>query len=339
MNNIYFANLWTELFSIQGLEQLNNSKWQTEGNWLKGKYYSHAPNQNTDLIIYSPLDGGLVLNKETIKNTPTLFWGAYPDYLLGWDFKKNAYLLKRKSEITKLLPHFKNHYTVSNFAKKMLEKTYALNFSVLHWGVPTTEINKIKRPEKEGLKVLWNHMWRQDKGFDQALKIILNLAKKYPQVSFFIGRKEKWAGSKYSPISLKQTYYSFLIKKPENVHLVKSFPIGNSKRGQKEYYRFLKSMDISFSTSFHEGFGLGMLEQAAAKIACVLPSREVYPELYHQDLLVDPNPESLTRRISQLIESKKERQRVQKLSYSCAQKYSTQRMTKKLLLILKKYKK
>ena len=87
----------------------------------------------------------------------------------------------------------------------------------------------------------------------------------------------------------------------------------NRIKDQKEYWGWISQVDISFSTAFQEGFGLSMMEQEAAGIACVVPNVEVYPELHAGCLIVDRS--ILSEGLQTLIESPKQRKLI---SQSCA---------------------
>ena len=158
-------------------------------------------------------------------------------------------------------------------------------------------------------------MWRKDKGFIDALSIISRLAEKFPQVDFIIGRKEDWGGSNLK--ELKKIYRRFLVqikkRKIRNISLL------NLISQQKDYWSFLKSVDISFSCSRHETFGLSMMEQSAAGIACVVPNTEVYPEIHSGAMLLPYG--KIESGLVRLIEDKQLRNQVSRRCKENASKY------------------
>jgi len=98
-------------------------------------------------------------------------------------------------------------------------------------------------------------------------------------------------------------------------------------------------MSIGFSTAYHETFGLSMLEQAAAGIACVAPYGEVYPETLPEAMLVPRN--QIEAAITKLIESEAERKRVAVSCQRNAEKYSIEkfvnRLVRHLISVIKRY--
>ena len=54
---------------------------------------------------------------------------------------------------------------------------------------------------------------------------------------------------------------------------------------RRDYARILRSADVSVSTSFHEFYGVGMLESVLHDCFPLVPKRLVYPELYPSQCL------------------------------------------------------
>jgi len=173
-------------------------------------------------------------------------------------------------------------------------------------------------------------MWRKDKGFIHALKITTNLANKYSNIDFYVGRKEDWGGGNIH--NLQAAYANALssIKKEKlkNICFIDKF------KTQINYWRFLKSVDISFSCSFHETFGISMLEQEAAGIACVVPNIEAYPEI-HKGALQSPLS-SIQNNLEELIINKAKRNKVSNSCKKNAVNYSIEKFVDNLTSHIKK---
>lgn len=307
MKKIYFANIWTELVSVQFLKLLETRGYFASGNWFAGKYYSPLISSETDLVVYAPSDpsGSLVLTPKNLVSIPTIFWAMFPDYLAGWDFQKNVYTIRPQEEVNILLPRFSGLYAASKYVANLMEKTYKIKCEVLYPGVPIKELAKCRKTERpERPTVLWNHMWRLDKGFPEALKIVDSLAKKHSNNRFIIGRKYRWGDAGHSPQWLKEVFNKFLSEKPDNVLFEENYT-GVDKNIQKSYWQFLASADIGFSCSHHEGFGISMLEQAALGLACIVPNKEVYPEIYTSECLCNPSLVLVADAIEDLINNPK----------------------------------
>lgn len=281
---VYFVNIWDELMSERGLRLLEQ-RCILRGNWLSGRRWSSLGVFKPDIIIYAPTSSekGLNLPPEYLKTTPTILWILYPDYILGWNFKKQQFKyhipnnLKQQFKAAKLL------LTNSLYTKQNLEKILpysVFNFKNCYLGIDTKGIRSFSKQNPwshNNLSVLWNHMWRIDKNFHGALEIIKNLAAKYKNVNFYIGRKEQWGNKKYSPPWLIKKYKKIrkwiLKNSVNNIFFVKTMSHIN-------YFKFLNKMDIAFSVSYQETFGISMLEQAAAGLACIVPNKLVYPEIF-----------------------------------------------------------
>lgn len=284
---VYFEGVWDEIISTRGFTLFKKVGIDLCGDlFSKEHYYCLDKSPYPDLIIATNP------NMESVKfgfskNIPVIFYTIFPDQIVGWNFKTNKYKLKVLKNFKEKIKLSKKVLVNSNFSKDLIKSAWPeflkLNPTVCYLGVDTTSIGKVKPSlTNKSIKVLWNHMWRKDKGYIEALKIILELAEEYRNVCFIIGRKEDWDprgdnGEKY--------YYTQFVKK------IKEKSINNIQFKQVlkivDYWKLLKSVDISFSTSFHETFGLSMLEQEAAGIACILPKTEVYPEIHQGALLVE----------------------------------------------------
>lgn len=328
-SKIYLANIWDEILSEHGLEILEK-KYIIGGNWLTKKRHYKIDDFKSHLIIYAPSDAtnACVLPLSIFENTPVIVWVLFPDCVIGWDFKKNDFKYKLSPKLIKQFR--KAHILLSNsiYTKSILERSLSLNFKIIncYLGIDFVSIqnakSRVSKKRKFSINILWNHMWRLDKNFQGALSIISILAQKYKNVGFYIGRKERWADSRYSPNWLKKRYADFLnmIKRKamKNIFFVKTLPV-------RDYWTFLFSMDIGFSVSYQETFGLSALEQTAAGLACVFPDEIVYREIFK-------GYEGLVKRkeilpfLEQLILNKRKRLRLQKLASDYAKGFNVIKM-------------
>lgn len=341
MKTIFLANIWTELISIQFLELMQKQGYTILGNWLDGHWHVKEIPIDTRLVIYAPFvsNSSLEVNESIMLRIPTVFLAAFPDLLIGWDFEKCSYEMNFRSEVEIILNLVVDAFAVSNYVAKLMKSVYCREFKTLYWGLPIFDMQRLISGSRNGdsVTVLWNHMWRVDKGFAQALRIIDSLAHEFPEVQFIIGRREKWADETYSPPALRREYQEYLIRVPHNVTFTTSFKTGIDKAGQRAYWAFLRSADIGFSTALHEGFGLGMMEQAAAGVACVVPHREVYPELYPEVCLAGPSEEQIQVKIATLIVDREQRQICSRASALTSQKFTIEWMAEQFFEIFKKH--
>jgi len=284
---IYLANIWDELLSERGLVMLEK-KYIIGGNWLTGARNYKLKSYNPNLLIYAPskTKGSLNLSISILKQLPTIMWALFPDYILGWDFLKKDFLFKISPRLIKQFSYCRCLLSNSLYTKKLLERALPNKFKFINCylgidirGILLEKINESKNRIflPQSVNILWNHMWKIDKNFLGALKIIKFLAPKYKNVGFYMGRKESWGESDYSPSCLKKEYIKFcdwMKKYPlNNIFFVESMPY-------RTYWGFISQMDIAFSVSYHESFGISILEQAATGLACIIPNELVYKEIF-----------------------------------------------------------
>jgi hypothetical protein len=92
-------------------------------------------------------------------------------------------------------------------------------------------------------------------------------------------------------------------------------------------------VDIGFSTAYHETFGLTMLEQGCAGVACVVPNHQAYPEI-HAGALVVP-PAEIGRAIGFLIENPDVWREVARSSQINALQYDVEAVSRTLANVAK----
>ena len=286
---LYLANIEPWVFPSGGCQVLCESGFEVGGNWLEPPFHSSPDQFSPDVIVYAPhrrVDA-LVLRKEHLLSTPTILWALYPDYLTGWDRRENKHMDGFLESVAALMPYFQKHVAQSVFTKHLIEKRLdGYEFEVVHLGIDLAGIDRC-RPEsklrRSGLTVLWHHRWRTDKHLQGALEIIGNLAARHRDVRFLVGRKEDWDEPFWVPQSLKDYCAEALprLSRLGNVQFLSRFA------AQVDYWRFLSEVDIAFSCSYHETFGIAMLEAAYAGAACVVPDTVAYPEIHSGAVLVD----------------------------------------------------
>jgi glycosyltransferase involved in cell wall biosynthesis len=291
------------------------------GNWLDPPFQRQLKDFSADVVVYAPhrrVDA-VVLHKKDLLRVPTLLWALYPDYLTGWDREKNVHMDGFLESVADIMPYFRRHAVNSFFTKRLLEERIeGFQFEVCFLGLDLEAIDRCrrgKRPERSSLTVLWQHRWRTDKNLRGALDIIETLAAKHREVSFLVGRNEDWDEPFWAPQSLKDYFAQALprLARLGNVHFLSRFAT------QVEYWRLLSEVDIAFSCSYHETFGIAMLEAAYAGAACVVPKMVAYPEIHSGALVV--NHSEIASGLSRLVQEPQFRAEVAHRSRQNAGKY------------------
>ncbi len=286
---VYLANVDSWTFPNRGSQRLYLRGLEVGGNWLTPPFQRQLEGFAADVVVYAPhrrVDA-VVLRKEEVMRVPTLLWALYPDYLTGWDREKNVHMDGFLESVADIMPYFRRHVVNSLFTKRLLEERIAgYQFDVCFLGLDLEAIDRYrheKRTEHLSLAVLWQHRWRTDKNLRGALDIIEALATKYRDATFLVGRYEDWDERFWVPQSLKDDVARALPRLTHlgNVHFLPRFA------SQVDYWRFLSNVDIAFSCSHHETFGIAMLEAAYAGAACVVPNTVAYPEIHSGAMLMD----------------------------------------------------
>jgi glycosyltransferase involved in cell wall biosynthesis len=283
---IYLANMYTDIFSQRGIETMEKASLEISGNLLSGRYNQNLKSFNPDLIVYSPTpeDAESGFWEEIRKGQyPFILFSMFLDRDIGWN-ESEGYRYKPHKHFSEPLQSGKRIgqiFAASNHGAETILKTYKLSpneVSFCYLGIDYYGINQIVKPKKENsrLSILWQHMWRTDKGFRQALDIVEQLSKKYPDTLFVINEKDSWRGN-VEAISLLKKYFESFTNRTNNQKNI----IFNNRFGSRYgYYSSMTTHDISFCTARIENFGLGMMEQSAAGIATIVPSEACYPEMY-----------------------------------------------------------
>jgi glycosyltransferase involved in cell wall biosynthesis len=300
------------------------------GNWLDPPFQRQLKDFSADVVVYAPhrREDAVVLHREDVLRVPTLLWALYPDYLTGWDREKNVHMDGFLESVADIMPYFRRHAVNSFFTKRLLEERIeGFQFEVCFLGLDLEAIDRCrrdKRTERPGLTVLWQHRWRTDKNLRGALDIIETLAARHRDVTFLVGRNEDWDEPFWAPQSLKDYFAQALpgLARLGNVHFLPRFTT------QVEYWRFLSEVDIAFSCSYHETFGIAMLEAAYAGAACVVPNMAAYPEIHSGALVV--NHSQIASGLGRLIQEPQFRAEVAHRSRQNAGKYHVNRTAEKL---------
>ena len=327
---VYLANVASWTFPNQGSEMLCQKGFEVGGNWLDPPFQRQLKDFSADVVVYAPhrrVDA-VVLHKKDVLRVPTLLWALYPDYLTGWDREKNVHMDGFLESVANIMPYFRRHAVNSFFTKRLLEERIeGFQFEVCFLGLDLEAIDRYRRgerPERSSLTVLWQHRWRTDKNLRGALDIIETLAAKHRDVAFLVGRNEDWDEPFWVPQSLKDYFAQALprLARLGNVHFLSGFAT------QVEYWRLLSEVDIAFSCSYHETFGIAMLETAYAGAACVVPNTVAYPEIHCRAMVV--NHSQIASGLSRLVQEPQFRAEVAQRCRQNAGKYHVNSTAEKL---------
>ncbi len=331
---VYLVNIDVWTFPDRGREMLRQTGLEVAGNWMAPPFDRQIEAFSPDVVVYAPhrrVDA-LVLDKKDLLRTPTILWGLYPDYLTGWDREKNVHEDGFLESVAVLMPYFKRHLAQSVFTKRLLEgRIEGYRFDVCFLGIDLEGIDRClrnNRTQRSGLTVLWQHRWRTDKNLRGALDVIESLAAKHRDVKFIVGRKEDWDEPFWVPQSLKDYYADAAtrLNRLGNVQFLSRFET------QVDFWRLLSEIDIAFSCSYHETFGIAMLEKAYAGVACVVPNTVAYPGIHSGAVLV-PHPQ-IALALDRLIREPQLRAEVAQRCRENASKYDVGTTAQKLAEVI-----
>jgi glycosyltransferase involved in cell wall biosynthesis len=327
---VYLANIDVWTFPDRGREMLCQTGLEVAGNWMAPPFDRQIEAFCPDVVVYAPhrrVDA-LALHEEDLVRTPTILWVLYPDYLTGWDREKNEHEDGFLESVAVLMPYFQRHLVQSVFTKRLLEERIdGYQFDACFLGLDLEGMDGCRRESggpRSGLTVLWQHRWRTDKDLRGALDIIESLAAEHRDVKFVIGRKEDWDEPFWVPQSLKDYYADALtrLRRLGNVQFMSRFET------QVDYWRFISAIDIAFSCSYHETFGIAMLENAYASVACVVPNTVAYPEIHSGAVLVPHR--QIASAVDRLIQEPEFRAEVAQRCRLNASKYDVSTTAQKL---------
>jgi glycosyltransferase involved in cell wall biosynthesis len=303
MITVYLENVWPEIITKRGMDLFKRNNIAIKSD-LMGNSQKEAIDSDLLVITRPTFD----ISRHFSEKKPIIFYALFPDWITGWSFRLNKYKKGLCHGFEKNLDKANIVLANSQYTKKLILSRLKKprEIEVCKLGIDYKSIDRLtkKRSQRAKIKVLWNHMWRTDKGFLEALNIVYRLAAKFPKTDFLIGRKEDWG--QHDLFKLRKSYRSFLSKIQRNNF--KNIMFLNLFDNQKDYWKFLGTVDIGFSCSAHETFGLSMLEQAAAGIACVVPNAEAYPEILKGAIKVPPK--KIEKTIARLIMDKDWREKI-----------------------------
>lgn len=328
-HSLYITNAWKGLVTETARKYFENLGWTVDGNWLNGKNLS--PLYKVILAAPAFFDGALIAYPKDLPSSRIFAHLLYPDEMVGWNFETNSYRRKKQEAFIPLL----ENAPILSHSQFTLELASSVYGDLLNPNRSVTllpiEFNNIRRVKQESVnearvptRVLWNHMWRSDKGIKEALTIIEDLSMHYPDVEFFLAREKSWGGNPdVNHVKGQTKEIVQKLRARNNVRFQQNF--GPDK--VIDYWRFLAQFDIGFSVSHQEGFGLSMLEQASAGIACVMPIRESYPEIHTGGLITG----NVAEGISELIENPQRRKEISQKGMENASRFNAEDWVKRIL--------
>lgn len=316
---IYLENAWPALVTKTARTRFREAGWSVDGNWLNNVNLS--PSHRVILAAPAHFDGASLVNPSNFPNSRVWSHLIFPDDLVGWNYQESKYAMKPDSEFIPLLesaPILSNSYFTLNLALETYGGLICSDREVSYLPIEFYLINSISkqnRSDSQRIRVLWNHMWRSDKGVLEAFCLIDQISKIYADVEFHILRDNDWGSNPDTEI-VKEKAKNVLtqLRMRENVYFHQKFPYQDIE----SYWRFLATQDIGFSVSPHESFGLSMLEQQAAGVSIVVPNRQAYPEIHKGALITDQVGDG----ISTLIENRLMRLEISQLGKDNANRFN-----------------
>lgn len=171
--------------------------------------------------------------------------------------------------------------TLSGIVKGLKQKS-----CILYPGIDFSEIDKLEwKSSTDTPVIVWNHRWEHDKN---------------PEAFFLALEQLDRRGIDFRLIILGQSFASApdCFTQAEKQFHEKIIHYGFAESYQ-EYIELLGKGDIVVSTSFHEFYGISIIEAVRAGCIPVLPNRLSYPELFDKKFLYDNN--SLTDKLAKII--------------------------------------
>jgi len=327
---LYITNAWGSLVTETAHHHFEDQGWEVDGNWLNRKDLS--PLHKVILAAPAYFDGAVIVYPKDFPSSRVFAHLLYPDELVGWNFQTQRYKAKRQDEFIPLLEtapilshsNFTLELALSSYGELVNQERHITHLPIEFNRIQEIKADTVTPERKSDTRVLWNHMWRSDKGILEALGIIDQLSSRHPDVQFWIGREESWGGNPdVGFIKQKSQQTLHQLRNRNNVF----FQPGFKSSKAIDYWRFLTQFDIGFSVSHQEGFGLSMLEQSAAGIACVLQPKEAYPEIHPEGLLT----ENVAEGISELIENPIRRREIAQKGTENASKFNAEDWAKRIL--------
>jgi glycosyltransferase involved in cell wall biosynthesis len=334
---LYIANVEAGVLPERGWALLRERGHEVWGNWAPAPFRRQLDEVRPDAIVYAPHGqrtdlpwrrAALELAEETMARAPTVLWALYPDYLTGWDHERQQHQDGFAEPVRRALPLFRALLANSEYTQALLAaRAPRFAFEVCYPGIDTQGIDAARgaRERERARTVLWHHRWSTDKNLLQALGIIEQLALRFPEVECVVGHHERWDDGYWSPRWLRDAYAPIA----ERLRVLPNVRTVAFWEDVRSYWRFLGGVDVAFSCSFHESFGIGMLEQAYAGAACVVPARLAYPEVHGGALVVADD--EIEPALARLIAEPAALRRVAASSRAAAAAYPLERTVAELL--------
>lgn len=122
------------------------------------------------------------------------------------------------------------------------------------------------KDDSEPLTVLWPHRWEFDKD-PQEFLVFLELLKSEGIDFRLILLGEKYSEVPESMAAIEEKFSDKIIH-------------SGYAEDRQEYWRLVREADVAVSTAIHEFYGIAMLEAASQGVACLVPDRLSYSELF-----------------------------------------------------------
>lgn len=283
---LYMANVFDELLSETTLRLLEAERGPVHGNWLSGHRSRPYPRPGDSVVLApSTLDDALCPEQAAVGPGLAATWVLFPDQAVGWDFQRHDYRYQSEPVLTRAIDLAGGPILVNSWhtARVLRRAGLACPLQVVPLAIDVAAIDRAAKASRDsetadGVCVLWAHMWRTQKDPESALVVLDKVLSEEPVTRVIIGRADSWAGPIHSPSGFRETMNGHLhamrFRYPGRISIVPWF------EDPTEYWSRLGRVDISLSCSREESFGIGMLEHAAAGIACVVPDGAAYPELH-----------------------------------------------------------
>ncbi len=301
--SLYLANMWDGLFGKRGLELLGRAFGEVTGNWLSSpRQAPHPADGSFVLLAPSTMESAVTPAAAAEAASIVAGWVLFPDQVIGWDWQRQDYQYVLAPVLAETIAVACTVVANSAFTARNLRRAgVATELAVLPLGIDVAGIQAASAGADRsapGVHVLWAHMWRSQKNPEAALRIATRVLECDPTVRITIGRSGSWLDEQHSPTDFRHRVTALADRLRriggDRVQFLDHFA------NQRDYWRMLSDVDISYSCSFEESFGVAMLEHAAAGAVCVCPNTLCYPETQQGAYLVPPGEAGIVAAIREL---------------------------------------
>jgi hypothetical protein len=332
---LFVANMWDELLSERGLEQLEHHFGMVQGNWLSGARQSQRPTNGDDVLISPSTMESAVTPRQGARSARTMVgWVLFPDQVIGWDFDVHRYRHQVAPVLADTLELTQSTAVNSAYTARELYRAGApKGLPVVPLGVDIHGITRAMRHrsalDSHEPHIFWGHMWRTQKDPEAALRIAIQLLYKAPTARITIGRAESWADPEHSPPAfqtrLRELVAALRERGGSRVSVIPHF------HQPADYWRFLGGVDISYTWCREESFGVALLEHAAAGAACVAPRILCYPDVHRSATLVPYNEGAAADAIALLAADPHRLSAARTACRAAAARYDVRRMVEEII--------